>query len=141
MLQKLKDETGSDLKVEEDVNKVTIEMNEKILFASGSAKLNMQSENTLRKLAESLNKVEGDVIVQGHTDNIPIRTGRFDSNWELSTARAFSVIEKLTEVGVPAKRLAAWGFGENRPLVSNETAEGQAQNRRIEVVVLKAKAS
>lgn len=139
MVEKLKTETGAELKVQDDVDKVTIEMSEKILFASGSAQLNSEAGATLNSLAESLNKVEGDVIVQGHSDNVPVRGGRFDSNWQLSAARAFSVIEKLTEKGVPEKRLAAWGFGENRPLVGNETAENRAQNRRIEIVVLKKK--
>lgn len=140
MVQKLKADTGTELKVQDDVDKVTIELSEKILFASGSAQLNSSADATMNSLAASLNKVEGDVIVQGHSDNVPIRGGRFGSNWELSAARAFSVIEKLTEKGVPAKRLSAWGFGENRPVVSNNTPDERSQNRRIEIVVLKKKA-
>ncbi len=139
IVQKLKTDTGAELKVQDDVDKITIELSEKILFASGRAQLNSGADDTLKTLAESLNKVEGDVIVQGHSDNVPVRGGRFDSNWHLSAARAFSVIEKLTKYGVPEKRLAAWGFGENRPLVGNETVESRAQNRRIEIVVLKTK--
>lgn len=141
MVEKLKADAGAELKVQEDVDKVTIELSEKILFPSGSAQLNAGAEKTIQGLASSLNKVEGDVIVQGHTDNVPIRGGRFESNWELSAARAFSVIEKLTALGVPEKRLSAWGFGENRPLVKNDTADERAQNRRIEIVVFKTKKS
>lgn len=139
MVEKLKSEMGTELKVQDDVDKLTIELSEKILFASGRAELTSGADATLISLAESLNKVEGDVIVQGHSDNVPVRSGRFDSNWELSAARAFSVIAKLTEMGVPEKRLSAWGFGEHRPVVSNDTAGDRSQNRRIEIVVLKTK--
>ncbi len=139
MVQNMKLEMGADLQVQNEVDKVTIELSEKILFASGRAQLNSSAAETLNSLAMSLNKVEGDVIVQGHTDNVPIKSGRFDSNWDLSAARAFSVIQALTEKGVPAKRLAAWGFGENRPVGGNETTDGRAKNRRIEIVVLKTK--
>lgn len=139
MVEKLKTETGAELKVEEDTDKVTIELNEKILFASGRADVHANADATLGQLAKSLNQVEGDVIVQGHTDNVPIRGAKFDSNWELSAARAFSIIEKLTEKGVSEKRLSAWGFGEYRPVLGNDTVQGRAQNRRIEIVVMKKK--
>lgn len=137
MIQKLTDETGSELKVQEDVDKITIEMNEKILFKSGMSEVTPAADRTLKSLALSLNKIEGDVIVQGHTDNVPIHSKRFKSNWELSAARAFSVIQKLTDLGVSPKRLSAWGFGESRPVADNSTAEGRSENRRIEIVVLK----
>jgi flagellar motor protein MotB len=137
LVQKLQGEVGDQLKVQDEVDKVTIELGEKILFASGSEKLTSHANRTLLDLAESLKLVNGDVIVQGHTDNVPIVGGQFRSNWELSAARAFSVIEALTEKGVPAERLAAWGFGENRPRAPNNSAQHRAQNRRIEIVVLK----
>ena len=137
LVRKLQDESKGQIKVEDQVDKVVIALGEGILFPSGSSQLSLSADRTLKDLAGSLNRIKGDIMVQGHTDNVPMTGGRFRSNWELSVARAFSVIEKLTEKGIPAKRLAAWGFGENRPLVENDTTEHRAQNRRIEIVVLK----
>lgn len=139
MVQQLQGQLGDQIKVENQLDKVTIELGEKILFPSGSAKLSDRADAALSDIAASLKRVEGNIIVQGHTDNVPVASGRFKSNWELSAARAFSVIEYLTEKGVPADRLAAWGFGEHHPQGSNETVEGRAGNRRIEIVVLKTK--
>lgn len=138
-VQELKKSLGNNMQVQEDTDKLTIQLGEKILFTSGSATLNAAAKGTLEELANSVKLVQGDVIVQGHTDNVPIRGGRFKSNWELSAARAFSVVQELTKDGVEPKRLGAWGFGENRPISENTTAEGRAENRRIEVMVLKKK--
>ncbi len=138
-IQELQKSLGSQLRVQNDVDKIVIQLSDKILFASGSASVEPAAGPTLEELANSIKLVDGDVIVQGHTDNVPIRGGRYRSNWELSTARAFSVIKRLTEAGVPAQRLAAWGLGENRPITDNLTPEHRAENRRIEVVILKKK--
>jgi len=75
--------------------------------------------------------------VAGHTDNVPVkRGGRFDSNWELSTARATTVVELMVREGVPPDQLAAAGFGEHDPIASNETPEGRQQNRRLEIMLM-----
>ncbi len=138
-MQKIKEGLGEQVKVQDDVDKVVLKLGEKILFASGSATLSDSASGTLEELANSIKLIEGVVIVEGHTDNVPIRAGRYKSNWELSSARAYSVISELSKQGVASERLAAWGFGENRPLVDNDTPEHRNENRRIEVVVLKKK--
>jgi chemotaxis protein MotB len=135
----MKQKLGSQLKVLEDVDKVVLEVSDQILFSSGHAELNPSAGATLDDLAKSVKLMNGDVIVQGHTDDVPVVGGRYKSNWELSAARSFSVIDALTARGVPVKRLSAWGFGENRPMVANDSDEHRALNRRIEVVILKKK--
>jgi chemotaxis protein MotB len=128
---------SANIEVTSDQSKITLQMKDSVLFDSGKAELTSNAKSTLAELAQSLKLVPGDVIVQGHTDNVPILGGRYKSNWELSAARAFSVIAELTKDGVEGKRLAAWGFGENRPIASNETDAGRRQNRRIEVIIFK----
>jgi|GEM_PF-2391131 len=123
--------------VREDDKKIVFELPDRILFQSGQAKLTPTAMRAIDDLANSIKLVLGDVVVQGHTDNVPIAHGPYRSNWELSAARAFSVIEALTQAGVPAHRLSAWGFGEHRPLGNNRTSGGKMKNRRIEIVLLK----
>ena len=113
-----------------------------VLFPSGSDTLNPQGEEELNKLAQELIALNGEIPddidwvlrVDGHTDARPISGGgRFRSNWDLSAARAISVVQYLIGAGVPAERLVAAGFGEFRPLVEGETEEAYARNRRIEL--------
>lgn len=141
ILDRMQDRLGESLSVEESERKTTLRFDDKILFVSGRADLQADAKRHLAELAGSIKLVQGDVIVEGHTDSVPVGKGKFRSNWELSAARAFSVIQTLTDAGVPAERLAAWGFGEHRPRADNATAEGRAQNRRIEIVILKKNAA
>jgi len=112
-----------------------------LLFASGSADLGAYGKQQVIKLAQILNSVaakipsdiEWIVRIDGHTDRRPINTNEYPSNWELSTARALAIVRFMITQGVPAKRLAATGFGEFHPLVSQKTAEAYAKNRRIEI--------
>ena len=112
-----------------------------LLFAKGSADIAAGGERELGKLATTLLeialKMPGDIDwilrVDGHTDNDPIATAKFPSNWELSTARALSVVHTLIKAGIPAKRLAATGFGEHYPLTSGSNEIAKAKNRRIEL--------
>lgn len=112
-----------------------------VLFPSGSATLNAAGQAEIQKLAEELNTLEGEIPddidwvlrVDGHSDAQPISGGRFQSNWELSAARAISVVQALIAAGVPAERLVAAGFGEFQPLVDEATPEAYARNRRIEL--------
>ena len=136
-ISQIKGPLGESLQVQEDVSKVVILLPDKILFPSGQSALNQLAKRTLEDVANSLKLVEGDIVVEGHTDNVPIAGGRYRSNWELSAARSFSVVEELARQGISQTRLAAWGFGENRPLVPNKTNDARAKNRRIEVVLLK----
>ena len=115
---------------------VSVEINASVLFAPGEAKLSPQSEKALRAVAEVLNKVDNDIQVEGHTDNVPIKNTMFPSNWELSAVRASSVVRLFLESGVNEKRLVAMGHGANHPVDSNDTPEGRLRNRRVELMIL-----
>ena len=121
------------------MSKVTVELGEDVLFPSGSAELNDHAKDMLHELAASVGRIDGDIIVEGHTDDIRVVSGKYRTNWELSAARAFSVVNEFSRAGIPPARLAAWGFGENRPIAKNDSFENRLRNRRIDVVVLKSK--
>ena len=112
-----------------------------VLFPSASAQLEEGGKQELMKMAETLKEVANSIpkevnwilTVVGHTDRIPINTPQFPSNWELSAARALSVVKFLQEAGIPASRLAATGYGEHQPLESGNTPDALAKNRRIEL--------
>ncbi len=117
--------------------RMVVEMSSNILFPSGKAKLHEEGEEALGELAGILQTIrDRDFQVAGHTDNVPIRTGRFKSNWELATARAVTVVKFLQEGGVDPVHLSASGYAEYQPAATNETEEGKAQNRRIEIVLM-----
>ncbi|NOZ84799.1 MAG: OmpA family protein [Deltaproteobacteria bacterium] len=117
--------------------RMTVSLKDKILFSSGQVKLNPEGKEALAKLAEVLKTLNDKVIqVEGHTDNIPIRSKRFPTNWELSTARALTVVRFLQKHGVDPSRLSAAGYGPFQPVASNDTPEGRSKNRRIEIVLL-----
>lgn len=115
---------------------ITVEINASVLFSPGQAKLAESSRLTLQAVAHVIKGHEHEIHVEGHTDNLPIHTESFPSNWELSTARASSVIRLFIENGVEAHRLTAVGYGENRSLETNETPEGRKRNRRVTVMIL-----
>jgi len=110
-----------------------------LLFGSGKAEIRPEAYSLLDKVSAVLkdNMVQFNVGIEGHTDNIPIQRSGWKSNWELSTARALSVLHYLVKnQGVAPERLSAIGYGEYRPVASNETKEGRKQNRRVEIVIL-----
>jgi len=115
---------------------VEIELRTDILFPSGSATLSPPARAVLEKLADTLKPLPYPMRVEGHTDNRPINTFNFPSNWELSAARAASVVHLLTERGIDASRLAVIGLGEFRPQANNSTEEGRNTNRRVSIVIL-----
>lgn len=106
-----------------------------VLFGSGQADLSAPARGLLQKTALLLQDGENPIQVEGFTDNIPIETPQFPSNWELSASRAAAVVRWFIELGVDPARLAAVGYGEQRPLASNDTEEGRGQNRRISIIV------
>lgn len=116
--------------------RIEIEMKERMLFPSGTARLTRQAMAPLRALSTTLQRLSSHLQVEGHTDNLPISTAAFPSNWELSAARAASVVHFFGRQGVEPWRMAAVGYGEHRPLEDNETAEGRSANRRVTVVIL-----
>lgn len=117
---------------------VTVEINASVLFAPGQALLEENSSKTLRAVAQVVRNGGHAIQVEGHTDDVPIRTMNFPSNWELSTARAASVVRLFIDGGVGARRLTAMGYGETRPVEPNDTPQGRARNRRVTVTVLSA---
>lgn len=119
---------------------IVLSLPELVLFQSGAAVLRPEALPFLQTLAEVLVELDRQVRVQGHTDNVPIRSAQFPSNWELSSMRAVMVVRALGELyGVPMQNLSAVGYADSRPLVPNETAENRAKNRRVEIVVLEKK--
>jgi chemotaxis protein MotB len=115
---------------------VEVEIKTDILFPSGVATLSPPAERVLQQLAETLKPFPNAIRVEGHTDNRPINTSAFPSNWELSAARAASVVHLFTRAGMDPTRLAVIGLGENRPAQSNATPEGRNANRRVLLVIL-----
>ena len=124
------------VKVSQSVHGIAIEINASVLFASGQAIIEPGSMKALRAVGGVLAKVPNDIQVEGFTDNTPINTVAFPSNWELSTARASSVVRLLAESGAPTDRLVAVGYGEFRPVDTNSTPEGRARNRRVTIMIL-----
>ncbi|HVO33526.1 MAG TPA: OmpA family protein [Elusimicrobiota bacterium] len=129
------------VKISQLAGKLSINMVDKILFNSGSSKLNAAGEKVLLQVGRALKNVQGKRIwIGGHTDNVPISDSlkdKFASNWELSTARATSVARFLQDkAGLPGERLIAAGYGEYQPIADNSTAEGREQNRRIELLLV-----
>ncbi len=115
---------------------IEVEFRTDILFPSGSAQLSGGASEVIERLAAALAPFPNSIRVEGHTDNVPIRTVSFFSNWELSAARAASVVRVLAGHGVAPGRLAVIGFGEQRPVQGNDTAAGRNANRRVVVVIL-----
>jgi chemotaxis protein MotB len=116
---------------------LVISLREAGFFNPGSAIPKPESLSTLRQLAQSLAQTPYDLRIEGHTDNIPIHTAEFDSNWELSSARATHIARVFLDLKtIPPERLSAAGYAEYHPVASNESADGRAQNRRVDLIVL-----
>ncbi|HWW20247.1 MAG TPA: flagellar motor protein MotD [Steroidobacteraceae bacterium] len=117
-------------------NWVVVDISSDILFGSGQARLSAAAMGVLQRLADSLRTFPNAIRVTGHTDNRPIKTVAFPSNWELSSARAASVVHLFMDRGITAQRLSVMGFGEYRPVMSNNTETGRNANRRVEVMIM-----
>lgn len=115
---------------------VVIDISAQALFGTGEAVLQSESIEVLKQVAAVLAKEEYAIEVEGHTDDIPIATAQFPSNWELSSARASSVARTLIDNGVPAKNLAVVGLASNQPLVPNDSQENRAKNRRVTITIV-----
>ncbi len=117
--------------------RMTVKLSNAILFDSGKSRLSDEGKAAVAQIVPALINVgDRDFLVAGHTDNVPIRTARFKDNWELSTARAVSMVTEMIADGYPGKRVGAAGFGEFDPIASNDTEEGKEQNRRIEIILM-----
>lgn len=125
--------------VESQFSRIVIRIREKGSFPSGDARLNPGFIPILGKIHDVLLETDGRIAVAGHTDNVPINTARYRSNWELSTSRATSVVhELLAPEQMDAERFVLEGYADTRPLVPNDSAANRAKNRRVEIIVLKS---
>jgi len=125
------------LKVEIRKGRMIVKMSDKILFDPGKTKLKDDGKEALQQLAAVLKDIgKRDFLIAGHTDNIPIKTRKFPSNWELSAARAVRVVRFLQDQGVDPRHLGAAGFSEYDPVGDNATEDGRKSNRRIEIVLM-----
>jgi chemotaxis protein MotB len=113
-----------------------VEINASVLFAPGDAKLSPQSIEALGAVAQVLKDDAHAIQVEGHTDNVPISTSLYPSNWELSSVRASSVVRLFIEQGVAPARMTAIGHGANRPVDGNDTPEGRLRNRRVQLMIM-----
>ncbi|MCU7931454.1 MAG: type VI secretion system protein TssL, long form [Candidatus Thiodiazotropha sp. (ex Codakia rugifera)] len=137
-LQEMLDSEIADglLDVETEDTKIIIRIQEKGSFPSGRANLNPDFFEVISKITEVIATTPGKIIVAGHTDNIPISTRRFRSNWELSSARAVTVVHAmLSNAALDESRFLIQGYADSRPLVDNDSSENRAQNRRVELVI------
>lgn len=117
--------------------RMVLELPSDVLFASGKAELSDEGKVSIQSVAAVLVTIGGRQFqVEGHTDNVPIKTRHFPSNWELASARALNVVKAMVEVGMPGEYLSAASFAEFKPVKSNDTEQGRAANRRIEIVIV-----
>ncbi|WFA07890.1 flagellar motor protein MotB [Tissierella sp. Yu-01] len=133
--------TENDLNAEVDVRYddegVFVDIKDAILFDTGSAQLKDSGINVLNMLEGLINDFENDIVVEGHTDNVPINVRQYPTNWELSTARAVSVVRYLSEVeDIDPGRLSARGYGEHSPIAPNDTPQNRALNRRVNLFIV-----
>ena len=115
---------------------VELEMNSELLFSSGEAELSRKAIPVLQKVAEVIRLLPNVVSIEGHTDDVPIDTVEFPSNWDLSSARATSVVRELINSNIPPSRLSAVGYGEFHPIADNKTGNGRFKNRRVVLVLM-----
>jgi flagellar motor protein MotB len=130
------EQVAGEVKMTKDGMQITLQENgQNVFFASGSADLSQRMVDILEKMSPTLRKLAEDghdILVEGHTDGVPIHNEHFSSNWELSTARATNVVHHMIQTdGLPPKHMAAIGYGEYKPLVPNDTEEHRAANRRV----------
>ncbi|MHB8919794.1 MAG: OmpA family protein [Halothiobacillus sp.] len=124
---------GKDVDVSVIKGRVNLRVKDNILFTSGNSDLSSAGQNLLNRLADRLKAGNYPIAVQGHTDDRPIHTLQFPSNWELSAARAAAVVQQLIAQGVQPNRLSATGFADTRPIAPNDNATGRAENRRVDL--------
>jgi len=136
---KLSKELQDTARIEINAQKIKIMLPAPVLFDSGGADLKDEAIKSLSGIAKIIRDMPNTVIVEGYTDNVPMKTGKYTSNWELSAARAFSVVEYLMEKeNIDSKRFTVYGYGEFRPVTANDTEYGRAKNRRIEISIMRA---
>ncbi len=130
----MKNKLAGKVKVEMDGRGAVITISDVLLFPPGTTTINPDGESVLKEVKDVLKQFDYHIKVEGHTDNVPISTLQFPSNWELSANRASKIVRFFIANGIPPEQLSAEGFAEFRPIATNDTPEGRAQNRRVEIV-------
>jgi len=128
---------ASSVAIDMEERGLVLRFQDSVLFEKGRAELLAGSGDILKNVAGVLNNVDNPIRIEGHTDDLPISTPRFPSNWELSTTRATNVLRYLMERGMPGQRLSAVGYGEFHPLVPNDSEENRSKNRRVDIVIIR----
>ena len=139
-IRKIIEEIGAipNVATEDRDDGMVIRISGELFFESGSATINPKSYPLLRKIGRLVSGVSNRIRIEGHTDNVPISTGKFPSNWELSAARSVNILKfLLNQANVHPRRLSAVGYGESRPIRDNSTPENRALNRRVEIFLQK----
>lgn len=125
------------VQIKEDTRGIVIQLRDNILFESGNASLKDNSKPILDKISSLISNIDNDIIVEGHTDNVPISNYKYESNWELSSSRAGSVVRFFTDIKrLPIQRFSCAGYAETKPVVSNDTNEHRAMNRRVNILIV-----
>ena len=128
----------NDAEVQITSKEIRINVESPILFKSGSADLGNHASTILNVLGKLINELDNNIIIEGHTDNIPVKSGDYPNNWELSAARANTVVNYLaTNFPIAPEHLVSAAYGEYRPVASNKTRAGRIKNRRIEIVIIR----
>jgi len=131
-----KNNLQSSIQVRSDANSITISLSDNLLFDSGEATLQPGSQAALTQVAQILITLPNTIRIEGHTDNVPVNSPDYATNWELSAARASTVLRFLVDAGVPASRLYLAGYADTKPVADNSTTAGRALNRRADIVVV-----
>ncbi len=126
---------GGSVEVIQFLNSIRVRIPVSIAFTQGKMKLDSDAKAVLQKIARLTKDLPYSIDVEGHSDNVPIYSEQYNSNWELSCARSIKVLEYLAELGVPRNNLRAVGCGEFQPIASNDTEEGRQRNRRVDLII------
>lgn len=128
------------IKIREEDRGIVLQVDESILFDPGKAEIKEGSIDILNTISKIIEETDNDIVAEGHTDNVPIHTSKYKSNWELSTARAMNIVKYFIEnENISPTRLSVKGYGEYKPIAPNDTPENRTKNRRVDILVVEQK--
>lgn len=128
------------IKIREEDRGIVLQVDESILFDPGKAEIKEGSIDILNTISKIIEETDNDIVAEGHTDNVPIHTSKYKSNWELSTARAMNIVKYFIEnKNISPTRLSVKGYGEYKPIAPNDTPENRTKNRRVDILVVEQK--
>jgi len=136
-LGSLIERSEGDINIRHDSRGVILSISDRMFFESGSSEIKEEAMEVLNDIGGYLSRIPNKILIEGHTDNVPIHTKRYPSNWELSSARAINVAKYLIKrYNIDPSRISATGYAEYKPIAPNDTPEGRAKNRRVDIVIL-----